>query len=50
MTCDVDWVLLVEKDTIWSKIAQSGFPQLQRCLLITVRDDEPHTHTTVCVS
>jgi DNA topoisomerase VI subunit A len=36
MTHDVDWVLIVEKDTVWSAIAQSGFPQLHRCLLVTV--------------
>jgi hypothetical protein len=48
MTCDVDWVLLVEKDTVWSKIAQSAFPQLNRCLLITVRPVHTHVGERCC--
>jgi len=34
--CGATWVLIVEKDTVFSKIAQSGFPTLQNCLLVTV--------------
>jgi hypothetical protein len=34
--CGAAWVLIVEKDTVFSKIAQSGFPTLQNCLLVTV--------------
>lgn len=37
MWCQVDWVLVVEKDTVWRLISQCGFPQLNRCLLVTVR-------------
>jgi hypothetical protein len=41
MSCDIDWILLVEKDTVYTKMAQAGFPQMNRCLLLTVNTKCP---------
>jgi len=35
MRCNAGWILIVEKHTVWSKLAQSGFTYKHNCLLIT---------------